>query len=308
MQPKIVLAIAFAVQAGLAGALLLTTGAPGPEIVAQPLLEFPSTDVNKVVISDGTSATTLVKAGDRWQLVSLGDLPANRGRLTTLLQTLEGLRTRWPVVSSDSGRERFEVTEEKHQRHLQLFTGEDLRGDYYFGTAPGFKQTHARRADEDEVYALAFNNFDLPADSNDWLDKGLLKVDQLNAIEGGDYALMRTDDLWSLAGDDGAAPAALDATKAAALVSALQNLQVLRLADGPAPAGEARSLTVSDGNTRWTYEFTKADGQQYVRRSDLPQTFTLSSLDYDRTAAIDRSDLLAAQEQTEVQSPEQSQE
>ena len=293
MQTRILLSAALAAQAALAGVLLIANGAADQAPAMAALLRFPSAQVSKVVISDGASSTTLEKSEDRWQLPALADLPANATRLTTLLQTLEGLQTRWPVVSSASGRERFEVSDEKFQRRLELFEGEELRGTYFFGTSPGFKQTHARRADEDEVYALSFNNVDLPADSNDWLDKGLLKVAEPTSIEGSDFSLVKSADVWSLAATDPSATGELDNAKVVSLVSALQNLQVLRLSEGAAPAGETRTLIVSDGSTRWTYEFTQASGQQYVRRSDRPQVFTVSSLDYDRTAGIVLADLLA---------------
>lgn len=293
MQTRILLAAALAAQTALAGVLWIANSAAEQAPAAAPLLRFPSAQITKVVISDGAGSTTLEKSGDRWQLPALANLPASATRMTTLLQTLEGLQTRWPVVSSASGRERFEVTDEKFQRQLQLFDGEELRGAYFFGTSPGFKQTHARRAEEDEVYAVSFNNVDLPADSNDWLDKGLLKVAQPTSIEGSDFSLVKSGDVWSLATTEPPAPLQLDNAKVAALVAALQNLQVLRLGEGVAPAGETRTLVVGDGNTRWTYEFTRANGQQYVRRSDLPQGFTLSLLDYDRTAGIALADLLA---------------
>lgn len=293
MQTRILLAAALAAQAAVAGVLLLVNGSADQAPAAAPLLHFPSAEVTRVVISDGTRSTTLEKTGDRWQLPVLANLPANATRLATLLQTLDGLQTRWPVVSSAGGRERFEVTEEKFQRRLELFEGEELRGGFYFGTSPAFKQTHARRADEDEVYALSFNNVDLPTDSNDWLDKGLLKVAQPTSIEGSDFRLEKGAEVWSFASAGSEPPGELDNAKVQSLVSALQNLQVLRLSEGAAPAGETRTLIVGEGSTRWTYEFTQVNGQQYVRRSDMPQVFSLSSLDYDRTAGIAMADLLA---------------
>ena len=68
---------------------------------------------------------------------------------------------------------------DKYQRRLQLKQGDKELGEYYFGTSPGLRQTHGRRAGEDEVYALAINNYDMPADANDWLDKTRLSLSEV---------------------------------------------------------------------------------------------------------------------------------
>lgn len=291
MQTRTILSATLAAQLLVAGALILSNSGNDASRSAEPWLSFATADVDRIVIADANGSATLGKNGDSWQLNELQQLPASTGRITTLLDNLSKLTTRWPVAESESGRERFEVAEDKFQRHLQLYDGDKLLGDYYFGTSPGFRQTHARRAGEDEVYALAFNNFDLPVDDNDWLDKGLLKLSAINRIEGEGFELTRSGDDWQLA--DGNEPdiAALDTSKAKSLATALQNLQVLRVA-ASVPAGESRTLTASAGDSSWTFRFTKADTTYYVERSDREQAFTISSADYDRIASITRGGLL----------------
>src|SRR5687768_17108801 len=82
---------------------------------AEPWLDFASSDVSKIVVADSSNTTTLELEDDQWSLADLA-LPANSTRIDTLLTTLDGLKTTWPVVSTEAGRERFEVTEEKHRR------------------------------------------------------------------------------------------------------------------------------------------------------------------------------------------------
>lgn len=291
MQTRTILGATLAAQLLLAGAISLSNFGSDAARSAEPWLNFATTDIDRIVIADASGSTTLGKNADSWQLSDMQQMPANSGRITTLLDNLDKLTTRWPVAESESGRERFEVTEEKFQRHLQLYAGDTLLGDYYFGTSPGFRQTHARRAGEDEVYALAFNNFDLPVDDNDWLDKGLLKVSNIDRIEGEGFELTRTGDDWQLAAGNEPDIAALDGSKAKSLASALQNLQVLRVADS-VPAGETRTLTAKADDTAWTFRFTKADSTYYVQRLDREQAFTISSADYDRIASITRGGLL----------------
>src|SRR5690606_32957336 len=121
--------------------------------------------------------TQLQKQSESWQLQEHA-LPANSSKVQSLLDTLAGLETTWPVAETASSRERFEVSDDRFQRKLQLYQGEQLLGEYYFGSSPGFRRTHARRAGEDAVYSLAFNSVDLPAQQSDWLDKTLLALDQ----------------------------------------------------------------------------------------------------------------------------------
>lgn len=291
MQTRTILGATLAAQLLLAGAISLSNFGNDASRSAEPWLTFATGDVDRIVITDASGSAILGKDGDSWQLSELQQLPANSGRITTLLDNLAKLTTRWPVAESESGRERFEVADEKFQRHLQLYDGDTLLGDYYFGTSPGFRQTHARRAGEDEVYALAFNNFDLPIDDNDWLDKGLLKVSDIDRIEGEGFELTRSGDDWQLAAGNEPDIAALDTGKAKSLATALQNLQVLRVADS-VPAGETRTLTAKAGNNAWTFRFTKVDSTYYVQRLDREQAFTISSADYDRIASITRGALL----------------
>src|SRR5690606_13029986 len=117
----------------------------------------------------------------------------------------------------------------KFQRHLTLSKDDSTLGELYFGTSPGFRQTHGRRAGEDAVYSLAFNSIDLPVDASDWLDRSLLAADGVQRIEGSDFVLLKDGDTCAL--QDAADGESLDQDKATALVNAVQNLRVLRLLD-----------------------------------------------------------------------------
>lgn len=276
----------------LAGALML--GRDAGTVEARPLLNFPASEVDRIVIDDNSNSSTLQLADGQWQLAEAGSLPANSSRISGLLDNLTALSTTWPVASTTASHERFEVAEDKFQRRLRLYQDEQLLGEYYFGTAPAFRQTHGRRADEDEVYALAINNFDLPGDSNDWLDKSLVSAGGPESIEGPDFALSRNGEQWQLAdGPGSAALAEPDLKEVDALVSALANLRVLRVED--APAGEVVQLAVSAEDGQWRYEFVQADSKYYVRRSDRPQSFTISQSDFERIAGKRRADLTASE-------------
>jgi hypothetical protein len=262
--------------------------------VAEPLLDFATADVDRIVIDDNTNTATLERNNDGWQLGEPAMLPAERSRIEGLLASLESLQTTWPVVSSDAGRERFEVSEDKFQRRLQLYDGDELLGEYFFGTSPGFRRTHARRADDAEVYALAFNNFDLPADANDWLAKDLLSVAMPIHIAGPDFGISKENDMWQLDAAGGADEAGeINASVADELVSAFSSLRVLR-AETAMPEGERVSFSVAAADGEWRYEFTSANSKYYVKRSDRDHAFTISQTDYERITGKGLDELLVA--------------
>ena len=197
MKTQTLLGSLLAIQVVLALSLFIGNQRAGEQPSPQHLLSFATSDIARIVITASAQQTTLALAGDKWQLPTM-QLPANQSRIRTLLDSLSGLQTRWPVVNSSSGRQRFAVADDNYQRKLQFYDGDILLGEYYFGTSPGFRQTHGRRAGEDAVYALAFNSVDLPIDSNDWLDKTLLAVDMPTRIAGPDFTLTREQETWQL--------------------------------------------------------------------------------------------------------------
>lgn len=285
------LALQLVLAAGLALNGLHERSADG----SAPLLDFAGADVDRIVIDDNASnSTTLARNADGWRLASLADLPANKAKADSLLEALAGLKTTLPVVSTAAGRERFEVTEDKYQRRLRLYDGEELLGEYFFGTSPGFRRTHGRRAEDDAVYALTFNNFDLPGDSNDWLDKTLLGAAGVQKVKGTDYELNKSGESWQLTAADSTEVAPqVDASKVTELVNALESMRVLRAEDG-LPEGERVVVDVTTESGELRYEFATADSKYYVKRSDLDRAFTISQTDYERIAGKTRELLIGA--------------
>ena len=260
--------------------------------LAEPLLDFPVADIDRIEIDDRTNMTTLVKRDDQWLLTSPAELPASQTRVSSLLATLAGLQTGWPVVNTDSGRERFEVTEDNYQRQLGLYQGDELLDIWFFGTSPGFRKTHSRRDGNDEVYALAFNNFDLPADPNDWLDKTLLSSGTPESIKGPDFELVKMGEQWQLAaGAEENDASMLNQEQAGELAQAFSNLRVLRVENG-LPEGERATFEVSSDTGTWEYQFVTADDRHYVKRTDREQAFTISQADYERIVNLTRDKLL----------------
>ncbi len=278
-----------AVQVVLAGGLFWYKEQAIPEATNEPLLSFEPAAINKLVIADADSSVTLQKSGDQWQLPGLHNLPGVDQKVPELLNKLKEAKVRWPVATTESSRERFEVDEKKFQRRVEVFAGDKKMGEVLLGTSPGFRKVHVRRPDDNEIYAVNLNTFDMPVADTEWLDKTLLGAKDLKNIKGPDYELQKTDDQWNLAGSATEAIDAenvkVDAQKAQELANALSNLRIVDVAEKQ-PEGEPVVITVSTGAGEMQYEFLKAEDGYFVKRSDQSQVFTLSQFDYDRITQI----------------------
>lgn len=259
----------------------------------EPLLAVEPEQLLRLEISAGDDTATLQKDGDQWLLPDLHGLPVDGSKLESLLDRLDELQTGWPVATSGSSRERFEVAEDKFQKRLRLFTGDGEAAELFIGTSPGFRKVHLRRADDNAIYAVELNSYELPAEADSWLDKKLLAAGEVEAIAGPDYRLAKRDGKWQFA--EGDSP--LDENRARQLATALENLRITEPA-GEAPEVEAVELKVTTGNGELSYEFMHADDRFFVRRGDREQLFELSRYDYERIAE-QRSEALVLQEKDE---------
>ena len=71
--------------------------------------------------------------------------------------------------------------------------------ELYVGTSPGFKRSHIRQEEDDDVYALEFSAYKASTKDSDWLDKSLLALPSVKRIKGEDFELIKEDDTrnWS---------------------------------------------------------------------------------------------------------------
>jgi hypothetical protein len=250
-----------------------------------PLLSLTPDSVTQLAITDGDGQTvTLRREESRWLLAETA-LPARQSRIDGLLQTLVDARRGWPVATSGAALKRFRVLPEDFERRITLSTAEGEQ-QLYLGTAPGFRQVHARPADaESAVFVLRYNSVDIPASRDDWLEQTLLQVSAPTSIAGADYRLVRNGDTWR---DE--ASNAPDESALQGLVRGLENLRVNRLAADEAKATlttEAPTVKLVIGSNAGEYTLTlyKLGDAHLATRSDFPgHAFEISSFDHDRLA------------------------
>ena len=280
------LVAALALQLLLSAALFWPREDSGEQDARAPLLALTGR-IDRVVISDAENTVLLSLGENGWRMPEYHGLPVESARIERAVTQLPDLPRGWPVANSPGAAARFEVAEDAFQRRVEYFEGGTLLGTLYIGTSPGFRRVHARVADSDTVYAVEYNSFDLPAQAEQWLDKGLLQVDSVSAVTGLDYSLQLQDDVWRGDGDALPDPDAVDD-----LVNGLASLRVTGAADISVAAvleemAAPPTLTVEAGDQRYDYRLFEIEDDYYIQRSDIPVYFGLSAFDYDRLNDVD---------------------
>lgn len=283
--------------AGVLVAQLLLIGllsfSSGEEESASGLLGFEVDSVTGLSISDAEGHSIDLALGENgWRL---GELPADSDKVLGAIESLVLAAAGWPVATSESSQERFEVTSAAFQRQVRLLGADGVLAEVFLGTAPGFRRVHARREGDDAVYAIDFAVHELPTDVDDWLSKTLFQTEEIARIQLPGGRVLSRDDAgaWSLDG----AVAELEA--AGRYVDRIERLSVLGLYDEDEPSGEGETLgapavvTVQDaqGSHTLTFRFDEG-GDEYVLTSDrVAGEFTVASYIVEQIL-VDPEDLL----------------
>lgn len=241
---KNTLIAALAIQVAAVAVLIAVKS--GGAVEPDPFLEFDADAVDMLSVSGGAGGggegdegsegkVVLAKKDDAWQLPD--GLPADAAKVDEVIKKLADAAAGWPVATSASVQERFELVEDNHQRRLTLSAGGETVADIYLGTSPGYRKTHARRVDDDNIYAITFSNYQAGMKESDWLDKALLRPD--GALTGLRYdsafaeppapvfALTKNEEgVWAAASG-----AALDQAKVETLAGRFTGLTVTDVSD-----------------------------------------------------------------------------
>ena len=241
---KNTLIAALAIQVAAVAVLIAVKS--GGAVEPDPFLEFDADAVDMLSVSGGAGGggegdegsegnVVLAKKDDAWRLPD--DLPADAAKVDEVIKKLADASAGWPVATSVSVQERFELVEDNHQRRLTLSAGGETVADIYLGTSPGYRKTHARRVDDDNIYAITFSNYQAGMKESDWLDKALLRPD--GALTGLRYdsafaeppapvfALTKNEEgVWAAASG-----AALDQAKVETLAGRFTGLTVTDVSD-----------------------------------------------------------------------------
>ena len=259
---RAMLAGLLALQVLIVGAVLAWNVRP-PE---QPdaFFDFNPDEITALQILTEDDTIDVHKANDTWEL---GDgKPADSEKVKDVLDKLANASTGWPVATSASTAERFEVTEDSFQKRLTLYAGEDVVADAFFGTSPGYRKVHVSDVSGGPVFAVEFSNYELGSDNSSWLNKSLLRPEGAlrRLVHDGEYVLNKVEDEW--VAENGTE---LDKTIVDKVIGRFENLNVYTISDALLPSEPKALLTWTDdrGDTTLSlYHFEEED--DWVATSD----------------------------------------
>ena len=273
---KTTLAFALAIQLAAVGVLLAVRS--GSAVEPEPFLRFNAETIDALAVANSEGSVTLAKTDDGWQLPD--GIPADASKVDGVVEKLADAAGGWPVASQASTAERFEVTEENHQLHLVLKAGEDTVANLYLGTSPSYRKTHARRVDDDDVYAIAFSNYEAGVKAEDWLDKSLLRTEgPVVAMQRLDAFALTKDDagVWSAASGD-VPNQDLDQGKVETLAGRFTGLSVLGINEAELPDAPTAVYSLQDDAGTSIFSLYHLQEDDYVATSDrVPGSYAISS-------------------------------
>lgn len=238
-----------------------------------------------------------------WIIQDSFGAPAGDEQVDAFLTKLSELKKGFAVATSAGAAKRFKVADDQFERHVILRGKDQIVGDFYVGTSPGFRQIHARKAGTDEVFAVALSTFELETGAQPWLDKNLfkLKKEDIVSLSFPGFVLRKKDDKWQLEGiEEGRKTDSKGAeelvNKVADLpIEAVMNPQETQPLFAGAPALKY-SVTRKDGTTV-EFSFVKPEGDYYVlKQSERDLYCKVHTIQVESIQKITRDTLIKKEE------------
>ena len=207
----------------------------------EAFLEFDTSGVDRVVVASTDESIELIKEGPQWTLPD-GN-PVDGDKVDRVVRKLADSGADWPVASTQSAAKRFEVTDSTFQKHITIFSGEDLLADVYLGTSPSFRNVHARHASGGEIYSIEFSNYEAGTSPSAWLDKNLLQpAGMIKSFEHiGSYKLVQNEGNWTTESE-----VELDESKVRSYIDRFESLTVFEISE--------EDLSAATTNTQFAIE------------------------------------------------------
>ena len=243
--------------------------------------------------------------GRSFKSVTPSDISHQVFRLRKLADLKQGL----PVVTTKGAAKRFKVGDDNFERHVILKKGEQVVADFYLGTSPSFKKVNARVHDQLEVVSIPLSTYELEADADPWVDRGLAKTDKekINSLSMPDITLTRQDKSWQLAGLTDKEKLKKDAVDK--LIDDVSDLTVQGVLDPVANAGLFKAnpaltftLTLSDGS-KITDVFAKPEKKSYyvMKRPGYDFLLKINTNSVDKIRKFGRNSLVTDKETAKVE-------
>jgi hypothetical protein len=294
------LALLFAVQLVILGSVYLATRPQADQ--ARPLVGQALQDADQILITEGDSRLILKRTEGQWLIEDYGQLPAADSQVAELVEELEAISIHWPVATSASAAERFEVTEGTAKKTLQFLKQDQQLFSLYIGSSPGFRKQHVSLNGQ-EVYSVELAEHRISASAEDWLDKDILKLEaSVISAQFDELTVTQQDDSWALAELNDGEQSNTDAIKR--WIDRFSNLQV----SGYIAPDEAANILVTDADitVRLTttesetgYNIYSQDESYFIKRFGDDNLFMIAAYQAEPILEVSREDFLVLDSDSE---------
>ena len=274
----------------------------GPE--KQNLFDFSSTEVTKLVLDNGQGENVeLYRNGGEWQVELEGkSLPVQDQKLQSMMDKFQDLSVRWPVADTDSSQKRMKVSRSEYNKQVKFFNNDHVLAHAYVGSSPGFRKVHIRKEGDDNVYAVPVNQTDIITKADDWMDKTLLSISDIDQVSHTNFQLDRNSDEWAFKplSDSINEPEkwTLEQKKAQDYIGKFSNFRVLMVAnteeikdvsfagEDKLPVEDAKeaslvTVKVNKDDQSFTYKFASKENNYFVTRDDIEAVFKIAKYQFD---------------------------
>ncbi|MGR9072826.1 MAG: DUF4340 domain-containing protein [Gammaproteobacteria bacterium] len=201
---NLTLSVLLVFQIALTAILFTVSGQNSFEMHAgEKLLDLETATVDRIeIVAAGEKPLAFEKKENDWVLPEHYGIKASSEKLTGILDKLTGINKNWPVATSEDAAPRFKVASENFENKIVFSSRGNAIKTLYLGTSPGFRKIHARLDGQNEIYAVAFNGYELSGQADDWIDRSLLNADPTTVVraEINGLTLNRKDGKWILEG------------------------------------------------------------------------------------------------------------
>lgn len=250
-------------------------------------------ELSNIKIIDGNQELSFSKISGKWRIDNYPALELLDNKVSSLTTELATMQVTWPITSTASSHERFKVTNDNFEKQVYFTDNQGNEQKLLLGKSPSFKKLYARNIDDDDVYSIDYNTYQLSADKNDWLDKSQLAIDSISKISHSVVNLEKSGSDWQLA-----APSSLneqqvlDEEYIEDFINQLTSLAVTGITEEVFEP--TNKLTVFDEQDRkFVYSFAAVDDSYYVQRDDIEQWFQLSKSKYEKLAHLSFDQLVS---------------
>lgn len=285
MMRRIILAasVLLLIQIGLVVTLHINGSKTESSAVNTQFIAMDPDKVTNLTVSGTEEQQLVLENTDKgWILPNSYGAAADGSRIEELLQKLATVKQGLAVATSPEAAKRFKTAEDDFERHLVINEGGRIVADVYLGTSAGFRYSHVRKSDQDEITTIPVSSFEVEVKADQWLDKNQvhLKKEDVQKISLGDILLTRQEKNWLLSGVEPAKVKTDEVEKLLDKVSAVPVQSVLN-PDDVSPLFDKEpaircTVNMTD-NSEVVFTFVKSDDHHVLKTSNSDLYFKVNN-------------------------------